>query len=100
MKLLFPGSPRLRPRLLLLASLAFIPVASQAQSAPNPQLASKQLNQRVEALLKSMTLEEKIGQLVQYSAGYATGPNASNLKYDELVAKGQIGSMIDRKSVV
>ena len=95
MKLLFPGSPRLRPRLLLLASLAFIPVASQAQSAPNPQLASKQLNQRVEALLKSMTLEEKIGQLVQYSAGYATGPNASNLKYDQLVARGQIGSMIN-----
>ena len=42
-----------------------------------------------------MTLEEKIGQLVQYSAGYATGPNASNLKYDELVARGQIGSMIN-----
>jgi beta-glucosidase len=47
------------------------------------------------ALLKQMTLEEKIGQLVQFSAGYATGPNASNLKYDELVAKGQVGSMLN-----
>ncbi|MGA2539687.1 MAG: glycoside hydrolase family 3 N-terminal domain-containing protein, partial [Terracidiphilus sp.] len=63
--------------------------------APNPQLASKELNQRVEALLKKMTLEEKIGQLVQYSAGYATGPNASNLKYDQLVSKGQVGSFLN-----
>lgn len=42
-----------------------------------------------------MTLEEKIGQLVQFSAGYATGPNASNLKWDEMAAKGQIGSMLN-----
>src|SRR6201988_1809088 len=42
-----------------------------------------------------MTLEEKIGQTVQYSAGFATGPSASNLTYDELVAKGKIGSMIN-----
>ena len=42
-----------------------------------------------------MTLDEKIGQLVQYSAGYATGPNASKLSYAELVSKGQLGSMLD-----
>lgn len=62
---------------------------------PNPQLASRELNARVEALLKKMTLEEKIGQLVQYSAGFATGPSASNLTYDEIVAKGQLGSMLN-----
>jgi hypothetical protein len=28
------------------------------------------LNAKVEALLKQMTLEEKIGQTVQYSAGH------------------------------
>ena len=60
---------------------------------PNPQLAGKELNARVESLLKKMTLEEKIGQLAQYSAGYATGPNASNLRFDELVSKGQVGSL-------
>ena len=69
--------------------------ASQTRSTPNPQLASKELNARVEALLKKMTLEEKIGQTVQYSAGFATGPSASNLTYDELVAKGQVGSMLN-----
>jgi len=50
---------------------------------------------RVEALLKKMTLEEKIGQLVQYSVGNATGPNASNLRYDEMAAKGQVGSFLN-----
>jgi beta-glucosidase len=72
-----------------------LPAAAQTTPVPNVQLASKELNQRVDALLKKMTLEEKIGQLVQYSAGYATGPNASRLRYEELVAKGQLGSMLD-----
>ena len=70
-------------------------VAAQSRPVPNPQLASKELNARAEALLKKMTLEEKVGQLVQYSAGFATGPSASNLTYDELVAKGQVGSMLN-----
>ena len=35
---------------------------AQTTPVPNPQLASKELNARVEALLKKMTLEEKIGQ--------------------------------------
>ena len=42
-----------------------------------------------------MTLDEKIGQLAQFSAGYATGPGASNLKWDELAAKGQVGSFLN-----
>jgi beta-glucosidase len=78
--------------LAVLGCFAFV---AQAQPASNPQLASRQLNDRVEALLQQMTLEEKIGQLVQYSAGYATGPGASNLKYDELAASGQLGSMLN-----
>ena len=70
-------------------------VTAQTEPRPNPQLASKEVNSRVEALLKQMTLEEKVGQLVQLSAGYATGPNASNLRYDELAARGQVGSMMN-----
>jgi beta-glucosidase len=71
------------------AAAVLVPAAAQARPVPNPQLASKALNERVEALLKQMTLDEKIGQLVQYSAGYATGPGASNLKYD------QVGSFLN-----
>jgi beta-glucosidase len=73
-------------------------VPSAAQSAspvPNAQLADRKLNARVEALLKQMTLEEKIGQTVQYSAGFATGPAGSKVSYDELTEKGAIGSMIN-----
>jgi beta-glucosidase len=80
---------------LLLAGAVWRPAEAQTSSVPNPQLTSKELNARVEALLKKMTLEEKIGQLVQFSAGYATGPNASNLKWDEMAGKGQIGSMLN-----
>ena len=68
---------------------------SQTGPDPNPQLVSKEMNARVESLLKQMTLDEKIGQLVQYSAGFATGPSASNLTYDDLAAKGQVGSMLN-----
>ena len=80
---------------LFLMGSACMPGNSQIKPVPNPQLASKELNARVDALLKKMTLDEKIGQLVQFSAGYASGPNASNLKYDELVRKGQLGSMLN-----
>jgi len=90
----------IRPfRTFLLLFLLTVPAClqdpAQTKPVPNPQLASKELNARVEALLRKMTLEEKIGQTVQYSAGYATGPGASNLRYDEMAAKGQVGSMLN-----
>jgi beta-glucosidase len=83
--------------ILAASSILFGSATGSAQTRPTPngQLASPELNARVEALLRKMTLEEKVGQLVQYSAGYATGPGASNLRYDELVAKGQLGSMLN-----
>jgi beta-glucosidase len=89
--------------LLFVSSLVSLPTEAQtgfqtgAQTGPvpNAQLASPELNQRVETLLKQMTLDEKIGQLAQFSAGYATGPGASNLKWDDLAAKGEIGSFLN-----
>jgi hypothetical protein len=64
----------------------------------NAQLADKALNAKVEALLKQMTLEEKIGQTVQYSAGFATGPAASKLSYDQLTERGEVGSLLNVRS--
>ncbi len=81
--------------LLLLASIRLHSSTAQTKPTPNPQLESKDINTRVDALVKQMMLEEKIGQLVQYSAGFATGPSASNLTYDDLVAKGEVGSMLN-----
>ncbi|HKF25041.1 MAG TPA: hypothetical protein VKB24_03655, partial [Candidatus Acidoferrum sp.] len=42
---------------------------ASAKSAPRNQLSSPAIEGKVSALLAKMTLEEKIGQLVQYSAG-------------------------------
>jgi beta-glucosidase len=93
------------PSLWIMLSLLFVNGLFQfnaaAQNAPpaNAQLASPELNARVEALLKKMTLEEKLGQLASYSGGYATGPGASNLRFDELVEKGQLGSLLNVSGV-
>ncbi len=82
---------------LLLTGSAVLPVAAQTRPVPNPQLASKEINAKVDALLKKMTLEEKIGQLVQFSAGFATGPGSEgkNQRFDDMVAKGQVGSLFN-----
>jgi len=82
----------------LAIACGFLPLLCPAQTlrpVPNAQLASPEVNRRVEALLKQMTLEEKIGQTVQYAAGFATGPNGSKLSYDELVKRGAIGSLLN-----
>ncbi len=42
-----------------------------------------------------MTLEEKIGQLVQYSAGQPTGPGTGRTDYKNMIAKGQIGALLN-----
>jgi beta-glucosidase len=62
---------------------------------PSRQLADEALNARVEKLLASLTLEEKIGQLCQYTAGELTGPQGQHLSYDQLIAQGQIGSLFN-----
>jgi beta-glucosidase len=79
----------------LLIALGSISIGAQPPPVPNPQLAAKDLNAKVESLLKKMTLEEKIGQTVQFSAGFATGPGASNVRFEDLVAKGQVGSFLN-----
>ena len=59
-------------------------------------LADKKLNARVDALLAQMTLEEKIGQLTQYTGGSTiTGPTGEKLDFDAMLAKGEIGSLFN-----
>jgi beta-glucosidase len=62
-------------------------------------LPDSSIETRVEALLKQMTLEEKVGQLVQYSAGAPTGPGAGPGGYPDMVAKGQVGSLYNLEDV-
>jgi len=50
---------------------------------------------KVESLLRNMTLEEKVGQLVQYSAGQPTGPGTGRTDYNDMIARGQIGALFN-----
>jgi beta-glucosidase len=72
---------------------------AQASSQPLPNRAGgindPSLDPRVESLLRGMTLEEKVGQLVQYSAGQPTGPGTGRTDYNDMIAKGQIGSLFN-----
>jgi beta-glucosidase len=88
--------------------------ASLAQTSPvlpsNAQLTSPQIEQKVDALLKQMTLDEKIGQLVQYNATEAhpektSDPSTAALNVNPpgpggidsyaLAQKGELGSMLN-----
>ncbi|WP_137903969.1 beta-glucosidase BglX [Chryseobacterium sp. 2VB] len=57
----------------------------------------KTIDQKVAELLSKMTLEEKVGQMVQYSGfEYATGPQQSNsAAVLEEIRKGKVGSMLN-----
>jgi beta-glucosidase len=103
-------------RFTLFAALSFSvvlsPALAQVSHVPpsNTQLASPQIERKVDALLKQMTLDEKIGQLVQYSATEAhpaptTGNTTTALNVNPpapggvdsyvLAQKGQLGSMLN-----
>lgn len=72
------------------SGFAQAPAASQSSG-----IADRSLDARVESLLRRMTLEEKVGQLVQYSAGQPTGPGTGRTDYDDMIAHGQISSLFN-----
>jgi beta-glucosidase len=76
---------------------AQVPQAGSSQNHPdeNQQLAAPRLDARVQSILGTMTVEEKVGQLVQYSAGQATGPGTGRTDYEDMIARGQIGSLLN-----
>jgi beta-glucosidase len=93
-------------------STAFCPGFAQVAHVPpsNSQLAGPEIERKVDALLKQMTLEEKIGQLVQYSAteahpATAPGNTTTALNVNPpapggvdsyvLAQKGELGSMLN-----
>jgi beta-glucosidase len=68
--------------------LAFMVVQLHAQR--------KTIDQRVDSVLKLMTLEEKVGQLNQYTGDWAhTGPITEDGNKQTQIRNGQIGSMLN-----
>jgi beta-glucosidase len=91
--------------LLPLLFLGLLPgtAAGAPKKKPTPTVATARpadIEQRISALLAQMTLEEKVGQLNQYSGREVTGP-ASDRKNTLLssIRAGQVGSMLNVKGV-
>lgn len=56
----------------------------------------KDINSRVDSLLKQMTLDEKVGQLNQYNDdGIATGPVTVDGNKENQIRRGEVGSMLN-----
>lgn len=77
-----------------LLALALVPRGAGAQALADPRTEKK-----IDALLSQMTLEEKVGQLNQYSSPFdVTGPapsaGAQKLAYEQ-IRKGLVGSMLN-----
>lgn len=82
----------------LACAIGSISVSAQTGSQSTAKAGSindPALDARVEAILRKMTLDEKVGQLVQYSAGQPTGPGTGRSDYDDMVAKGQVSSFLN-----
>jgi beta-glucosidase len=89
---------RRHTKILALFLVALAPAMAQqpAKVAPsNPQLASAEIERRVNALLTKMTLEEKLGQLVQYNAAGAASATVTNGQQHNLAANPEVGYQID-----
>ncbi len=88
---------------LLLCGIGVVMSAGAFAQAPStrsstPQMggvADPKFDARVESILQQMTLEEKVGQLVQYSAGQPTGPGTGRTDYADMIGRGQIGSLFN-----
>lgn len=83
-----------RTALLLIALLPVAQISAQQQL---PAIVQPAVEQRINQLLRQMTLEEKIGQLNQYSSGMATGPGTGRSDYQQMVTQGHIGSLFNLK---
>jgi beta-glucosidase len=82
--------------LIALTLAAGLPAFGQANVTAAPGTAAlTKFDDRVDALLKQMTLEEKVGQLVQFSNGQATGPENIKVEQKDLLAKGGLGSILN-----
>jgi beta-glucosidase len=92
-------------RLVIVACLVLVSQAATAQdshssSASRPVAPPSDLNnpateKKIDALLHKMTLEEKVGQLVQYSAGQPTGPGTGRTDYNDMIQKGEVGALFN-----
>ncbi len=85
----------MKKNIITLLLLFVVITAAKAQLAGTTE--ENVLESRVDSVLSLMTLEEKVGQLVQYSASWdVTGPaTGGNERKRENLKKGLVGSMLN-----
>ena len=81
-------------RLVALLGYLLLLATPEAPPAPPPRPRPNR-DVRVDDLVRQMTLEEKSGQLNQYSAGQPTGPGTHRNAYETMIAAGQVGSLLN-----
>ena len=108
-----PWNSRYRTKLLVTAGLLSVVLGFDLSKPLNAQthenagrsaadklsaLTDPAIEKRVDAILKQMTLEEKVGQLAQYSSGAPTGPSTGNADYPNMISRGEVGSLFNLDS--
>jgi beta-glucosidase len=84
-------------RFVFAVQCALIAISGVHSASAQSPLFSPQAKQKAEALLKQMTLDEKVGQLNE-SAGLVM-PGLANDKPDDLIVKGGVGSILWQMNV-
>src|SRR5258706_1194486 len=92
-----PFVKKIAPHFLLaLLAVLLLQMGATAQVAqPSGVLNDPATDAKVETLLKQMTLEEKIGQMNQFSYGAATGPGTGRSEYGQMITAGKLGSVFN-----
>lgn len=69
--------------------------AVDVHESPSPVAAGGNIDLQARSILGQMTLSEKVGQLVEYAAGSATGPGKRHDDLEQRIARGEVGSLIN-----
>lgn len=81
-------------------AILYILLFSNIASVSLAQTFRSKFDTRVDSVMKLMTLEEKVGQMIQYSNDKLhTGPAIKNQNHAEEIKKGRVGSMFNVISV-
>ncbi len=79
--------------LSVFTSFIFLLATAQKKPAATKQ---KTIDQKVDSVLKLMTLDEKVGQMNQYNGDFAaTGPITKDGDKQDQIRKGMLGSMLN-----
>ncbi|MDY7394325.1 beta-glucosidase BglX [Aureibaculum sp. 2210JD6-5] len=84
--------------ILFLTTFSLFFMSCQGQKATTAVKTNLSIDQRVDSLMKLMTLEEKIGQLNLPSAGQITTGQATNSDIGGKIEKGQVGGLFNIKT--